>query len=156
LPLAPRASLTRNAAQSEALPARAGAGERILLVEDEAVVRRLLGKILVEQGYQVIEAIDGEDALRRLPRPDDAPLSLVITDIVMDRMGGIELAESLGHSHPQLDILFISGYSEDVHKLPTSGPERPFFAAKPFRPADFLKQVRAILDRKEEKIPGRG
>jgi len=152
LPLAPRANLNREAAPPEALPARAGAGERILLVEDESVVRRLLGKILSEQGYQVIEASDGEVALRLLPGPADPPLSLVITDIVMDRMGGIELAEHLGRSHPQLDVLFISGYSEDVHKLPMEGSERPFFAAKPFRPGDFLKLVRSILDRKEEKI----
>jgi two-component system cell cycle sensor histidine kinase/response regulator CckA len=153
LPQAPHAHLIRDAAPAEKPPERAGAGERILLVEDEAVVRRLLAKILTEEGYQVIEAMDGEDALRCMPGPDEPPLSLVVTDIVMDRMGGIELAESLSRSHPRLDVLFISGYTEDAHKLPLEGPERPFFAAKPFRPADFLKQVRLILDGKAEKIP---
>jgi PAS domain S-box-containing protein len=147
-PLARGGSPALSESPSEALPAKTGAGERILLVEDENVVRKLLAKLLTDQGFQVIEAADGEEALRRLPGPGEPPLSLVVTDIVMDRMGGIELAERLSRLRPGLDVLFISGYAEDQHKLPMDGPERPFFAAKPFRPVDFLGMVRTILERK--------
>jgi CheY-like chemotaxis protein len=109
--------------------------------------------VLADHGYRVIEAADGEAALERLPGPGETPLSLVITDIVMDRMGGIELAGRLAVLRPGLAVLFISGYAEDQHKLSMDGAERPFFAAKPFRPADFLILVRKILERRTE-VPG--
>lgn len=134
--------------QSDALPSPRGSGKRILLAEDESMVRKLLAQVLIDQGYEVIEASNGEEALSLLPGPTEAPLSLVITDIVMDRMGGIELAAHLARLRPSLDILFISGYAEDQHKLPMDGPERPFFAAKPFHPAEFLHQVGSILEKK--------
>jgi two-component system cell cycle sensor histidine kinase/response regulator CckA len=149
-PLAPDTSINRGPGRKEVERAQAGKGERILLVEDEAVVRKLLAKVLLDQGYSVIEAADGEEALERLPGPGETPLSLVVTDIVMDRLGGIGLAERLARLRPGLDVLFISGYADDQHKLPMDGPERPFFAAKPFRPVDFLNQVRRILERKTE------
>jgi two-component system cell cycle sensor histidine kinase/response regulator CckA len=149
-PLAAEADAVREAPRKEVQPASAGRNERILLVEDEPMVRKLLAKVLTDNGYQVIEAADGEEALERLPGPGETPLSLAITDIVMDRMGGIELAGRLAGLRPGLDVLFISGYAEDQHKLVMEGAERPFFAAKPFRPADFLNLVREILERKTE------
>jgi two-component system, cell cycle sensor histidine kinase and response regulator CckA len=153
LPLAPDAGEVPEAPRKELQPAHAGKGESILLVEDEPVVRKLLAKVLADHGYRVIEAADGEAALERLPGPGETPLSLVITDIVMDRMGGIELAGRLAVLRPGLAVLFISGYAEDQHKLSMDGAERPFFAAKPFRPADFLILVRKILERRTE-VPG--
>jgi two-component system cell cycle sensor histidine kinase/response regulator CckA len=152
-PLAQETEAVREAPRKQAQPAFARKDERILLVEDEPVVRKLLAKVLADNGYSVIEAADGEEALERLPGPGEKPLSLVITDIVMDRMGGIELAGRLAALRPGLDVLFISGYAEDQHKLTVEGAARPFFAAKPFRPIDFLNRVREILERKNA-VPG--
>ncbi len=122
-----------------------GHGRFIMLVEDEEVVRRLLAKVLKDSGYLVIEAKNGEDALAKLP-DQNTDLVLVVTDLLMDGMGGIELAERLKSLRPGVDILFMSGYTEDQHKLPLIGGESPNFMAKPFRPGDFLAKVHSIIE----------
>jgi two-component system cell cycle sensor histidine kinase/response regulator CckA len=145
LPLSKDAAPEGTAAQSAKTGQPDGKGRVILLVEDEDVVRRLLSKVLMDQGYKVIEATDGEDALRKIPAQGE-DLALIVTDLIMDGMGGIELAEHLARIRPEVEILFMSGYAEDQHKLPLVGGEPPFFAAKPFRPVEFLAKVRSILD----------
>jgi two-component system, cell cycle sensor histidine kinase and response regulator CckA len=124
-----------------------GNGRVILLVEDEDVVRRLLAKVLKDSGFRVIEARSGEDALMKMPESGE-DLALIVTDLIMDGMGGEELAEHLIRIRPGVEILFMSGYAEDQHKLPMPGGRAPFFAGKPFRPVEFLAKVRSILDAK--------
>lgn len=118
-------------------------GETILLVEDERDLRTLSAKILTQEGYKVIEAIDGMDALdtfkQRLPEID-----LVLSDIAMPNMGGRELASRLLELKPDLRIFFISGYapppdSEDL-------ASHCIVLEKPINPYELLKEVRRILD----------
>jgi PAS domain S-box-containing protein len=124
-----------------------GKGKRVMLVEDEEVVRRFLAKILKENGYNVIEASNGEDALAKLP-PSGSQLDLVVTDLIMNGMGGVELAGELSRLRPEVEILFISGYAEDQHKLPLVAGSNPHFAAKPFSADEFLAKIRDILEGK--------
>ncbi len=103
----------------------------VLLVEDEAGVRRLVRRMLVERGYRVLEASDGKEALAIYER-QRAPVDLVLTDIVMPNMNGNELADRLRALKPSLKILFMTGYSEEAvlkHK-PCSAPilNKPFLA----------------------------
>ena len=129
-----------------ALPsAPQGKGRLILLVEDEDVVRRLLSRVLLDQGYRVVEACNGEDALDKLRGLSGSP-DLIVTDLVMDGMGGIELAAHLAVLHPGVEILFISGYAQDQYALPKAGKDSSHFAAKPFRPVEFLAKIRSIVE----------
>jgi two-component system, cell cycle sensor histidine kinase and response regulator CckA len=121
-----------------------GDGRLILLVEDEEMVRQLLSKVLVDHGYRVLEAHNGEDALAKLGRVTE-PLALIVTDLVMDGMGGVELAEHLALSHPDVEILFMSGYAQDQHIPPKADRKIRHFAAKPFRPVEFLAKIQSLL-----------
>ncbi|HEU4700431.1 MAG TPA: ATP-binding protein [Gemmatimonadales bacterium] len=119
--------------------------ETILLVEDEEGVRELLRKMLVRQGYAVIEARHGRDALLALER-HRGPLHLVITDVVMPEMGGRELADRLLALRPGLRVLFISGYTNDEIVRRGISESDLDFIQKPFGSDDFLRKVRELLD----------
>lgn len=126
-------------------PPAEGTGETILLVEDAAMVRKLLRSILAEGKYRVIEAENGVDALEKLDA-GKVHLDLVVTDVMMDKMGGVELADRLKGLYPDVNVLFMSGYAEDAHQFPESDNGESYFVAKPFHPQDFLKKVAALLD----------
>jgi CheY-like chemotaxis protein len=116
---------------------------RILLVEDEDGLRRLLGHVLTREGYQVTEAADGEEALATFDRSRD--FDLLITDVVMPRRSGPEVAAELRRRAPALKVLYISGYAGDIiaeHGL--LEPESSFLS-KPFTPTAALRKVREIL-----------
>ncbi|HET9727585.1 MAG TPA: PAS domain-containing protein, partial [Gemmatimonadales bacterium] len=85
--------------------------ETVLLVEDEEAVRTLASRVLAEQGYAVHEARNGREALAVLERPDHG-IDLVLTDVVMPDMGGVELADRVAAAHPDVRIVYMSGYSE--------------------------------------------
>jgi len=82
--------------------------ETILLVEDDAPIRRLLRRALLGQGYRLLEAKDGEEALG-LAADDRTPIALLVTDVVMPRMDGFTLSKRLVESHPETRVLFLSG-----------------------------------------------
>ncbi len=118
--------------------------ERILLVDDNDAVRTAVGGMLKALGYDVIVARDGEEAME-IGRRRDKNLDLVITDLVMPRMGGAELAEQLAVEHPKLRFLFISGYPEsplEQESLPTAGSA---FLLKPISMDVLLQKVRELL-----------
>jgi PAS domain S-box-containing protein len=122
-------------------PASPRREEVILLAEDEASVRKFLVAVLVSQGYRVVEAKDGEEALelaRKLPRID-----LLLTDVVMPNLGGGKLHESLKAVHPGLRTLFISGYTQDDKTI--KEPQDTKFLQKPFSRADLLARVGEAL-----------
>jgi PAS domain S-box-containing protein len=114
--------------------------ETILLVEDEAGVRELLRRQLQALGYRVEEAGDGVEALALAGNPDKS-MDLVITDVVMPSMGGVELAERLRASHPDVGVIFTSGYTGAVGSV----PEGSRLLQKPFTVHDLAHAVRAAL-----------
>jgi signal transduction histidine kinase/ligand-binding sensor domain-containing protein/CheY-like chemotaxis protein len=143
----PRAEgkLERPPAEGEAAgPAAAGGGERILVVEDEPQVRALAARALVERGYQVLTAGDGEEALRVLEAAP--PVALLLTDVIMPRMGGAELAARLVTSRPGTAVLFMSGYVDRTAVGQGALPEGADVLLKPFTPATLAARVRAVLD----------
>src|SRR5438128_18087 len=118
--------------------------ETVLLVEDEDAVRVLAREVLRRNGYVVLEARHGIDALRIAERhPDD--IHLMITDLVMPHMGGGELAKRLSAARPGMKVLFMSGYTdhEVMHRDLTPGAA---FVQKPFTPEVFARKVRHVLD----------
>jgi len=115
----------------------------VLLVEDEAAVRRLTRGILRSAGYQVLEASNGVEALE-LAAAHPGPIHALLSDVVMPRMGGYELAQRLAETRPELRTLFVSGYPGD--SLPPSPPGAQLvLIAKPFREEELLEQLRAVL-----------
>lgn len=116
--------------------------EQILLVEDEAMVRDLMRTILLREGYDVIVADEGTQALE-LSR--EHTFDLVITDMVMPKMSGTALAESLRSERPELPVIFISGYAHDVGVEEVEAGDA--FLQKPFSAAELSALVRASLDR---------
>lgn len=119
--------------------------ETILLVEDDAILRRATQYILASQGYRVRMSANGKQALE-LVKSTCEPLHLVITDVVMPVMNGRVLVEQLRADHPQLKTLYVSGYTDDqVVKHGVSASEDPFLQ-KPFTPQILLQKVREVLD----------
>jgi nitrogen-specific signal transduction histidine kinase/CheY-like chemotaxis protein len=119
--------------------------ETILLVEDDAGVRNLLSRILRERGYTVLEAWASEEALR-IFRTYGEGIQLVLTDIVMPGMSGLELTSRLRAVRPDLRIVCMSGYAEDVLMNSGSFQAGTPFLRKPLRPDDLAAGVREALD----------
>jgi CheY-like chemotaxis protein len=122
-----------------------GGTETVLVVEDADPVRSLAARALDAAGYRVLTAIDGVDALRT-SEAWAAPIDLILTDVVMPRMGGEELATRLAGARPEARILFMSGYMGSMFRREGSGEPLPNFVEKPFRVDDLLRKVRATLD----------
>ncbi|HEX7127012.1 MAG TPA: PAS domain S-box protein [Thermodesulfobacteriota bacterium] len=123
----------------------AGAGT-ILLVEDDVAVRRLARRILDGAGYRVIEAAGGAEAIRLAFDDATPPIDLLLTDLVMPQMSGVELARRLTRRQPDLKLLFMSGYAADtLERQGALGPDAPFLE-KPFTPAALTRAVREALD----------
>jgi PAS domain S-box-containing protein len=106
-------SLTRDVPATTIVESSPRGCGTLLLVEDEASVRQAARQFLIESGYTVLEANDGEDALRA-SREHHGPIHLMITDVVMPRMGGPKLAERLADERPEMKVLFVSGYAENT------------------------------------------
>jgi DNA-binding NtrC family response regulator len=95
---------------SRGSPTRAGAAVSALVVDDEAAVRRFAARVLARDGFEVLEATDGADALELL-KTSTSPVDIVVSDIVMPRLNGVELMEALSISHPGLPVILMSGYA---------------------------------------------
>ena len=122
-----------------------GGNETICVVEDNTQVRNLARLILKGAGYQVIEAVDGRDALDKFPHNKDS-IDLVLMDVVMPRMGGKDVMEEMQKVRPDIKILFTSGYSEKgIHTnfILEAGLE---FIPKPYSTDALRSRVRSILD----------
>jgi len=123
--------------------AQNGGSETVLLVEDEESVRQLVRETLEAQGYKILEAENGEEALQIANTHSD--IDMLITDVVMPGMGGRELSARLCASHPHTKLLYLSGYTEDaiVHE----GVLEPgtAFLQKPFTLQTLTRKVREVL-----------
>jgi len=119
--------------------------ETVLVVEDEDVVRELIRQILEESDYTVITAPDGEEAIE-VATASKIPVHLVITDVIMPKMGGPEAAKSLEKLFPGVSILYMSGYTDEA--IVRHGVLEPgiSFLEKPFTPDALLRKVREVLN----------
>jgi PAS domain S-box-containing protein len=119
--------------------------ETVVVVEDEKEVRTLMGEFLRKQGYNVLEASRGADALRMVEQYPE-PIHLLVTDVVMPQMGGRELADHLGNRCPGMKVLFVSGYTEDAVAQRGVREGEMAFLQKPFTLGAFARKVRTVLD----------
>jgi CheY-like chemotaxis protein len=124
--------------------ARGGPGT-VLLVEDDAIVRKLFRRILIKNGYTVLEAQNGEDAVG-ISKGCDGPIELMITDVIMPRMGGREAAEQIRLSRPQMKIIYMSGYSDTAILDDDILDKEMNFIQKPFSPEKLTHLVRRVMD----------
>jgi two-component system cell cycle sensor histidine kinase/response regulator CckA len=133
-------------ADSHLHAAVSGGSETILLVEDDALVRDLMRTVLRNEGYTILEAAQGHEALA-IARQHRGSIDLLVTDVVMPQMSGRELAEQLSLTRRPIKVLFISGYTDDAvvrHGLLMARIE---FLSKPFSPMKLAAKVREVLDK---------
>jgi len=124
-----------------ARPRAGGAGhETILLAEDEPGVRRFIRQVLAQNGYTVLEAVNGREAAD-LAAGHSGPIHLLLTDIVMPEMGGVELADRMKQLHSRAAVLFMSGY----HERPLAPDAHGALIEKPFTRSALLQRVRDVL-----------
>jgi CheY-like chemotaxis protein len=141
----PRVELPAEPTAKSAATAFPRGDESILLVEDETGVRQVTARILRAQGYQVLEARDGADALRQLA-VHRTPVDLLLTDIILPGMSGRELAERIHDTRPEIPTLFASGYSDDVVLQEQLIAHDAAFLPKPFTKESLVRRVRDLLD----------
>ncbi len=134
--------------KSAEIPSLRTGSETILLAEDNAEVRSAAKEILSESGYEVIEAVDGEDAIHEFMRKRDGQkIKLLILDVIMPKKNGKEVYEAIKEIEPDIKVLFASGYPADIiHKKGILERDMNFIL-KPFSSREFLRKVREVLDR---------
>ena len=125
--------------------------ETVLLTEDEEPVRRLIKTILETNGYLVLEATCGDEALS-LYKQYAEPVDLIVTDVVMPRMSGRELAENLKTLRPNIKVLYLSGYTDDAIVRHGLLDHKMFFLQKPFTPDALLRKVREVLAENSDEL----
>ena len=136
-------AVTREDVLPEPLPART-TGATILLVDDEALVRKLARRTLERIGYTVLSAKDAEEALEIVAAKGDS-VRLLLTDLVLPRMNGKQLSETVRRLHPDIRLLFSSGYTRDIIGNHGILDEGIAFLPKPYTPNELARRVRAIL-----------
>ncbi len=120
--------------------------EKILVAEDEEMVRDMVRKLLLQYGYTVIEAVNGQEAVEKYKLNPDT--GLVILDLIMPKKNGRVAYEEIRRINPDVKVLFTSGYTEDVFIRKGIEESRVSFMAKPLSLNDFLHKVREILDQR--------
>jgi CheY-like chemotaxis protein len=121
-----------------------GGGETVLVVEDQPEVRQLAAEVLRRLSYRVLEAGSGDEALL-VSQSHSGPISLMVTDVVMPRMNGRELAGRLAPLRPEMRVLYISGYTADVIATQGALDAGVAYLAKPFTPEALAERVRGLL-----------
>ena len=116
----------------------------MLLVEDEDPVRMFSSRALKNKGYRVIEAPSGEAALAILAKGDER-IDLVVTDVVMPKMDGPTLVKELRSTHPDMKVIFISGYTEDSFRKRLGDERDIHFLPKPFSLKQLAGKVKEVL-----------
>ena len=119
--------------------------ETILLVEDEEAVRNLCKIVLESRGYTVLEARDGKEGLS-IAQSYKGTIHLLLSDLIMPRASGREIAEELAGLRPEMRVMFMSGYTDEANLPDAVVGMRGRFLQKPFTPGDLAQKIRAVLD----------
>jgi hypothetical protein len=128
--------------------------ETILLVDDEDGLRDLAQEILEAHGYRVLVARDGAEALT-LAQHHAGPIDLLLTDVVMPKLSGRQVAEQLASGRPAMRVLYMTGYTDDVALRQGLAQATTALLPKPFTPDRLLRRVREVLDAPETpRLPG--
>ena len=114
-------------------------------MEDEPEVKAIISRVLTGQGYHVLEARDGGHALG-LAATHPSPIHLLLTDVIMPRMSGRDLADRFAKIRPDARILFVSGYTDDTILHLSVLEAKVQFLQKPFSPSSLAQKVRSVLD----------
>jgi len=120
--------------------------ETVLLVEDEPSLRKLMSEILCGRGYRVLEAANGQEAQFFVQKCIEGELHLLLTDVEMPGMGGRELAQKVQILHPEVKVLFTSGYPDDTDTRNATLQAGTVFLQKPFSTGLLIHKVREVLD----------
>jgi len=124
-----------------------GGTETILLAEDDAVVREMTRMILMDFGYTIITANDGQDAIEQYRKHGES-IRLLVFDLIMPKKSGKEAYDEIRKMTPDVRVIFASGYSPDIIRDKASLGEGTEVLYKPVTPSDLLQKVRSVLDRK--------
>jgi CheY-like chemotaxis protein/two-component sensor histidine kinase len=143
--LLPLVSAAVEAPPVRAPAALAGGTETVLVAEDDAIVRGMIGTTLRGRGYRVLEAVDGADALEQWAE-HRAEIDLLVLDVVMPKKSGREVYDAVVAASPGTPTLFLSGYTADIIHKKGIFDEGLQFLPKPLGPNDLLTRVREILD----------
>jgi len=143
LPIIESAARAGTKAQKEGAPGRGT--ETILLAEDDKSVRNIVKVWLSEYGYTVIEAVDGEDAVRKFTENKDN-IHLLLFDLIMPKMNGKDAYDEVRKIKPGVKIIFASGYAPDILQQKASLEYGASLIFKPFSPFELVRKVRSALD----------
>jgi CheY-like chemotaxis protein len=132
-------------ATSAAPLARSRGDETVLLIEDEASVRDVTAKLLGKLGYDVLVAVDGRDGVARAAA-HRGPIHLIVSDLMMPQLGGVEAVELIHSTRPKVPVLFISGYSEQAVQWHDRMAAKGRFLSKPFAVDELATAIRQSLD----------
>jgi CheY-like chemotaxis protein len=120
--------------------------EMVLLAEDDYTVRTLTKNLLQENGYTIIEAVNGEEAIRKF-MDHAGEIQLLLLDVIMPKKNGWEAFDTIRRVRPDIRVIFMSGYTADVFLQRAIPEEEMNVLAKPIPPGDLLKAIRLELDR---------
>jgi PAS domain S-box-containing protein len=144
----PRVDAERSqGAGPEVTPTSLGAGT-LLVVEDEAAVRDMTKTMLERAGYRVLAVADGAAAMAKIGAMDD-PIDVLVTDVVMPNMSGIELAERVIDLHPRVGIVLLSGYTAETLNLERITHRGATFVAKPVSAKELLRAINGVMNREQ-------
>jgi PAS domain S-box-containing protein len=145
----PRLDAPLSGPEAVSVPGRLQTGtETVLLVEDETMVRNLLAGMMERSGYRMLTAASGEEAAN-VAANYQGPIHLMVTDVVMPGIGGPELAQRLAPFHPELKVLFISGYTDDAVLRHGVREGVASFLQKPFTLVALARKMREVLDSRQ-------
>ncbi len=151
----PRLGESALAKKHETLAPAAAGSETVLLAEDEETLRRLAERILAKNGYRVLSVRDGAEAIKLIETSEE-PIHLLITDVVMPKAGGRQVAERATLRFPTIKVLYISGYTDDAVVLNGVLDAEVAFLQKPFSPDALAKSPRAARRGAQPAMSGSG
>ncbi|HKV10146.1 MAG TPA: ATP-binding protein [Thermoanaerobaculia bacterium] len=134
-----------DASGEAALAEEEGNWQTLLVVEDEENIRKPLVQILEGHGYKVLEAADGDEAIR-VSQGHPGPIHLMVTDLLMQGMDGVELAERLSFKRPEMKVLYATGYPAGVAERPNLMSENTPLLKKPFSGRELAAKIREVLE----------